>query len=307
MAVTRPRARHDDAEPGARHAEPGGRPRTSGAGSPSSPSSARSAARWASRRSARCMAHRVTHYVQDGLTDLGPKAAAAGRRHRRWPDVDLTLPAPVATSSSTAYGHGVGDVFLVRRALRAARRLPHALPSGEAARAAERDPARGGDRRRTRLALGVAGGGREAVEAAERAPPCPASRSRGGSSGGPARTSGRGRRRCRGRAGRPSWKASVSAPRSGARRGKQTTRPAADATRSARCPSIQRATASPALADVVEDAGAGPRRGARARAPAIVSSRSEPASRTCSLAARSGSGSAGSRVVTQPMRRPGRP
>ncbi|MBT2441133.1 DHA2 family efflux MFS transporter permease subunit [Streptomyces sp. ISL-36] len=61
------------------------------------------------------LAHRVTHYVQDGLADLGPKAAAAGAGSGGSgggiPDMD-SLPAPIRTVMESAYGHGVADVFL---------------------------------------------------------------------------------------------------------------------------------------------------------------------------------------------------
>ncbi|MEU6486226.1 MFS transporter [Streptomyces sp. NPDC046887] len=60
------------------------------------------------------LANRVTHYVQDGLADLGPKAAALGHGGTGGggiPDLDK-LPAPFRTVMETAYGHGVGDVFL---------------------------------------------------------------------------------------------------------------------------------------------------------------------------------------------------
>ncbi|MGW7311764.1 MDR family MFS transporter [Streptomyces sp. NPDC054865] len=60
------------------------------------------------------MATRVTHYVQDGLTALGPKAAAMGHGGTGGggiPDLDK-LPAPFRTVIEAAYGHGVGDVFL---------------------------------------------------------------------------------------------------------------------------------------------------------------------------------------------------
>ncbi len=60
------------------------------------------------------MANRVTHYVQDGLAALGPKAAAAGRGGTAGggiPDLDK-LPAPIREVIESAYGHGVGDVFL---------------------------------------------------------------------------------------------------------------------------------------------------------------------------------------------------
>ncbi|MFF8832164.1 MFS transporter [Streptomyces sp. NPDC015131] len=60
------------------------------------------------------MANRVTHYVQDGLADLGPKGAALGHGGTGGggiPDLDA-LPAPLRTVMETAYGHGVADVFL---------------------------------------------------------------------------------------------------------------------------------------------------------------------------------------------------
>ncbi|MFG2560903.1 MFS transporter [Streptomyces sp. NPDC048496] len=60
------------------------------------------------------MANRVTHYVKDGLADLGPKGAALGHGGTGGggiPDLDK-LPAPFRTVMESAYGHGVGDVFL---------------------------------------------------------------------------------------------------------------------------------------------------------------------------------------------------
>ncbi|MEX2973596.1 MFS transporter [Streptomyces sp. C184] len=62
------------------------------------------------------LANRVTHYVKDGLAELGPKAAkaashAAGNSGGGIPDLDA-LPAPLRTVMQSAYGHGVGDVFL---------------------------------------------------------------------------------------------------------------------------------------------------------------------------------------------------
>ncbi|MCX5196377.1 MFS transporter [Streptomyces sp. NBC_00249] len=61
------------------------------------------------------MANRVTHYVQDGIAALGPKAAAAmghgGTAGGGIPDLDK-LPPPIRTVIESAYGHGVGDVFL---------------------------------------------------------------------------------------------------------------------------------------------------------------------------------------------------
>ncbi|MCJ1678788.1 MFS transporter [Streptomyces sp. APSN-46.1] len=60
------------------------------------------------------MADRVRHYVEDGLAALGPKAAAMGHGGTAGggiPDLDK-LPAPFRTVVESAYGHGVGDVFL---------------------------------------------------------------------------------------------------------------------------------------------------------------------------------------------------
>ncbi|MFP1626120.1 MDR family MFS transporter [Streptomyces sp. 5K101] len=60
------------------------------------------------------MANRVTHYVKDGLAELGPQGAAMGHGGTGGgsiPDLDA-LPAPIRTVMETAYGHGVADVFL---------------------------------------------------------------------------------------------------------------------------------------------------------------------------------------------------
>ncbi|WP_406406437.1 MFS transporter [Streptomyces sp. NBC_01643] len=60
------------------------------------------------------LGNRVTHYVKDGLADLGPKGAALGHGGTGGggiPDLDK-LPAPFRTVVESAYGHGVGDVFL---------------------------------------------------------------------------------------------------------------------------------------------------------------------------------------------------
>ncbi|MGW2278273.1 MFS transporter [Streptomyces sp. NPDC001770] len=55
------------------------------------------------------MANRVTHYVTDGLSDLGVKST--GGTGGGIPDL-ATLPAPMRAVVESAYGHGVGDVFL---------------------------------------------------------------------------------------------------------------------------------------------------------------------------------------------------
>ncbi|MDQ1009777.1 EmrB/QacA subfamily drug resistance transporter [Streptomyces sp. V4I23] len=60
------------------------------------------------------MANRVTHYVKDGLAELGPRGTAAGHGGTAGgsiPDLDA-LPGPIRTVMETAYGHGVADVFL---------------------------------------------------------------------------------------------------------------------------------------------------------------------------------------------------
>lgn len=61
------------------------------------------------------LANRVTHYVKDGLADLGPEAAKmghAGTGGGGIPDLDA-LPAPFRTVMESAYGHAVADVFLI--------------------------------------------------------------------------------------------------------------------------------------------------------------------------------------------------
>ncbi|MFE7354985.1 MFS transporter [Streptomyces sp. NPDC057543] len=60
------------------------------------------------------MANRVTHYVKDGLAELGPKGEAMGHGGTGGggiPDVHA-LPEPFRSVVESAYGHGVGDVFL---------------------------------------------------------------------------------------------------------------------------------------------------------------------------------------------------
>ncbi|MER5732622.1 MDR family MFS transporter [Streptomyces sp. NPDC002138] len=60
------------------------------------------------------MANRVTHYVKDGLAALGPQAAAMGHGGTGGgaiPHLDQ-LPPPFRAVVESAYGHGVGDVFL---------------------------------------------------------------------------------------------------------------------------------------------------------------------------------------------------
>ncbi|WP_046506926.1 MFS transporter [Streptomyces odonnellii] len=60
------------------------------------------------------LGNRVTHYVKDGLADLGPQGAALGHGGTGGgaiPNLD-TLPGPLRGVMEAAYGHGVGDVFL---------------------------------------------------------------------------------------------------------------------------------------------------------------------------------------------------
>ncbi|MFJ4962622.1 MFS transporter [Streptomyces sp. NPDC088729] len=60
------------------------------------------------------LGNRVTHYVKEGLADLGPQGAAYGHGGTGGggiPDLDK-LPAPFRTVMEAAYGHGVADVFL---------------------------------------------------------------------------------------------------------------------------------------------------------------------------------------------------
>ncbi len=60
------------------------------------------------------LANRVTHYVKDGLAELGPQGAALGHGGTAGggiPDLD-TLPGPIRTVMETAYGHGIADIFL---------------------------------------------------------------------------------------------------------------------------------------------------------------------------------------------------
>lgn len=60
------------------------------------------------------LGNRVTHYVKEGLADLGPQGAALGHGGTGAggiPNLDV-LPAPMRTVMEIAYGHGVGDVFL---------------------------------------------------------------------------------------------------------------------------------------------------------------------------------------------------
>ncbi|KUM95101.1 transporter [Streptomyces cellostaticus] len=67
------------------------------------------------------MSHRITHYVQDGISALNPKYAAAlsgSGSTDTIPDMDK-LPAPLRTLLESAYGHGIGDVFFIAGCLAA--------------------------------------------------------------------------------------------------------------------------------------------------------------------------------------------
>ncbi|UUU23353.1 MFS transporter [Streptomyces sp. DSM 40750] len=55
------------------------------------------------------LSHRITHYTEEGLAKLGVSGSATG--HGEIPDLDA-LPAPIRTVIESAYGHGIGDVFL---------------------------------------------------------------------------------------------------------------------------------------------------------------------------------------------------
>ncbi|MDX3643040.1 MFS transporter [Streptomyces sp. MB09-02B] len=55
------------------------------------------------------LSHRITHYAEEGLAKLGVSGSASG--HGEIPDLDA-LPAPIRTVMESAYGHGIGDVFL---------------------------------------------------------------------------------------------------------------------------------------------------------------------------------------------------
>ncbi|MCD9880121.1 MFS transporter [Streptomyces guryensis] len=68
------------------------------------------------------MAHRITHYVKDGIAALDPqyRAALAGSSSSTDSIPDLSkLPAPLRTLMESAYGHGIADVFLIAGALAA--------------------------------------------------------------------------------------------------------------------------------------------------------------------------------------------
>lgn len=60
------------------------------------------------------LAHRITHYLTDGLAGLDPKyraALASADSSDTIPDV-ATLPGPLRTVVESSYGHGIADIFL---------------------------------------------------------------------------------------------------------------------------------------------------------------------------------------------------
>ncbi|WP_372448014.1 MFS transporter [Streptomyces smyrnaeus] len=59
------------------------------------------------------LSNRITHYMEDGFTKLGikPGGSATGGGGSSLPDLDK-LPAPVRTVVESAYGHGIGDIYL---------------------------------------------------------------------------------------------------------------------------------------------------------------------------------------------------
>jgi protocatechuate 3,4-dioxygenase beta subunit len=68
------------------------------------------------------MAHRITHYVKDGIAALDPQyraaLAGAGSSTDSIPDLGK-LPAPIRTLMESSYGHGIADVFLIAGGLAA--------------------------------------------------------------------------------------------------------------------------------------------------------------------------------------------
>lgn len=58
------------------------------------------------------MASRITHYMEDGFAKLGIKGGGAtGGGGSALPDLDK-LPGPVRNVVESAYGHGIGDIYL---------------------------------------------------------------------------------------------------------------------------------------------------------------------------------------------------
>ncbi|MGI5353434.1 MFS transporter [Streptomyces sp. CA-250714] len=59
------------------------------------------------------LSNRITHYMEDGFAKLGvkPGGGATGGGGSALPDLDK-LPPPVRTVVESAYGHGIGDIYL---------------------------------------------------------------------------------------------------------------------------------------------------------------------------------------------------
>ncbi|MFF9555020.1 MFS transporter [Streptomyces albus] len=59
------------------------------------------------------LSNRITHYMEDGFAKLGvnPGGGATGGGGSALPDLDK-LPGPVRTVVESAYGHGIGDIYL---------------------------------------------------------------------------------------------------------------------------------------------------------------------------------------------------
>lgn len=55
------------------------------------------------------LSHRISHYAEEGLAKLGVSGSSTG--HGEIPDLDA-LPTPIRTVIESAYGNGIGDVFL---------------------------------------------------------------------------------------------------------------------------------------------------------------------------------------------------
>ncbi|WP_185868011.1 MFS transporter, partial [Streptomyces sp. WAC00469] len=68
------------------------------------------------------MANRITHYVKDGLADLGPQyaqlASGSDAGTSSLPDLSA-MPEPLRVVMKSAYGHGIADIFLIASALAA--------------------------------------------------------------------------------------------------------------------------------------------------------------------------------------------
>ncbi|MER6158557.1 MFS transporter [Streptomyces sp. NPDC001868] len=55
------------------------------------------------------LSHRISHYAEEGLAKIGVSGSSTG--HGEIPDLDA-LPTPIRTVIESAYGNGIGDVFL---------------------------------------------------------------------------------------------------------------------------------------------------------------------------------------------------